>query len=838
MRSVRPSGKWAWDGLPGVLFMALRLPGARPTRRGWAGLAFVVLALVGLWLGIGLTIRANFRNVSDLALRETANLARILEAQIAGKIDAIDATLRFGQTLFARDPARFSLGPWSIVGGEPEAITAVLVGPDGFARATRDGPLPRPIDVRDRPNTALHLADPLTDRLEISRPLTGPITGRPVIAFSRPLRTAEGGFGGILVLGMDAALFSRLHESLNLRDGRILLIGLDAVIRARVPDTLPVTGSSLPDALLEPFRQGTTQITRQRDSAIDGSAGFVTWRRVAGYPLVVTVRLAAQTVLAESRLYRLQWLGIGTLLTLATLGLCWAVVRKREVERRGRAALEGTFAHVGHGIMMVDAEGRVMLANARASELLGLPPGLAVPGRPLEEIVRWQEAAGEYGGRTPEPHFTSQVPALGGKPFIWERTRPDGTVLEIRTDHLPDGGFVRSWTDVTEARRGAAAIAAARDLAQDARAVLDAAFENAPLGIILLSADRRIEIINSIAAALLNIPPALARPGTSGRDLLNFQLERGDFGTSPRIEAAARDAITNGAVLDEPYERPTLDGRMLEIRGRRLADGRVIRTYTDISARHAALHEQQAARAAAEAALRSRSEFLATVSHELRTPLHAVLGFAEVLLLQNPTPAQVASIREIEVAGRTLLALVDDLLQVAGLERGRFALQEAAFDPTAPLREAAAPAAARAAARGLGFRVELDAALPAAALGDADRLRQVLAKLLDNAVKFTSSGGITLTARILAEDAAGWRLGIAVTDTGIGIPAEVRDRLFAPFTQADSSFARRYSGAGLGLAVARMVAEAMGGQITVESEPGRGSTFRVELPLRHAPPAA
>ena len=130
MRSVRPSGKWAWDGLPGVLFMALRLPGARPTRRGWAGLAFVVLALVGLWLGIGLTIRANFRNVSDLALRETANLARILEAQIAGKIDAIDATLRFGQTLFARDPSRFSLGPWSIVGGEPEAITAVLDGHD------------------------------------------------------------------------------------------------------------------------------------------------------------------------------------------------------------------------------------------------------------------------------------------------------------------------------------------------------------------------------------------------------------------------------------------------------------------------------------------------------------------------------------------------------------------------------------------------------------------------------------------------------------------------------------------------------------------------------------
>ncbi|RYJ00026.1 MAG: PAS domain-containing protein [Acetobacteraceae bacterium] len=537
-------------------------------------------------------------------------------------------------------------------------------------------------------------------------------------------------------------------------------------------------------------------------------------------------------MLAASRLYRLQWLGIGTLLTLAICGLCWAIARKREVERRARAALEGTFAHVGHGIMMVDPAGKVVLANARATEMLGLPPGLAVPGRPLDEIVRWQEAMGEYGGRAPEPHFASQFPAADGRPYIWDRTRPDGTVLEIRVDHLPDGGYVRSWTDVTQARRGAAAIAAARDAAQAARAALDAALENAPLGILLMSADRRVEIMNRLATELLDLPPHLTRPGTPGADIVAFQLERGDFGATPLVEAAAREAVPESTIFARPYERQTRDGRTLEIRGRRLADGRVIRTYTDISARLAALREQQAARTAAEAALRSRSEFLATVSHELRTPLHAVLGFAEVLMLQQPTPAQAGSIREIELAGRALLALVDDMLDVAGLERGRFTLRETAFDPAVALREVAAPAAARAAARGLDFRLALDAALPAAALGDADRLRQVLVKLLDNAVKFTSSGGITLGARIMAEDAGGWRLGITVTDTGIGIPAEARDRLFAPFTQADSSNARRYNGAGLGLAVARMVAEAMGGRISVESEPGRGSSFQVELPLR------
>ena len=150
-----------------------------PTRRGWAGLALVALAVAGLWVAIGLAIRANFRHVSELALRETANLARILEAQVAGRIDAIDATLRFGQTLFARDPGQFSLGPWSVVAGDPDGISAFLIGPDGFVRANRDGPLPQPIDVRDRPNTAAHLANPGLDRLEIGRPIVGPFSSRP-----------------------------------------------------------------------------------------------------------------------------------------------------------------------------------------------------------------------------------------------------------------------------------------------------------------------------------------------------------------------------------------------------------------------------------------------------------------------------------------------------------------------------------------------------------------------------------------------------------------------------------------------------------------------------------
>jgi signal transduction histidine kinase len=140
----------------------------------------------------------------------------------------------------------------------------------------------------------------------------------------------------------------------------------------------------------------------------------------------------------------------------------------------------------------------------------------------------------------------------------------------------------------------------------------------------------------------------------------------------------------------------------------------------------------------------------------------------------------------------------------------------------------------RAEAQGLEFHIQLDATLPEVAIGDEDRLHQVVVKLLENAVKFTRVGRIELSASLLAEDAASWRLGIAVADTGVGIPEAAVGRLFEPFTQADSSRSRRYEGAGLGLAVCRKLLEAMGGSISVESEEGCGSIFRCEVPLRRA----
>jgi PAS domain-containing protein len=470
-----------------------------------------------------------------------------------------------------------------------------------------------------------------------------------------------------MILAMDGELFARLHQSLKLRNGRILLVGLDGIIRARVPDTQAVLGSQLPDRLLAPFRAGVTEISELRDSAVDGTAGFTTWRRVAGYPLLVSVRLEAEQVLAEPRLRRQQWLISGLLLTLLIALLCLAVIRSRQAKAHIRVALEGTFANVRHGIMMVDAAGRVMLSNTRVDALLGLPPGLAVPGRPLAEIVAWQERMGEYGGEVPKLHHDSEVPRHPGQPFIWERTRPNGSVLEVRVDHLPDGSYVRTWTDVTEARQAAKAIAAARDAADAARAALIVSFEHAPLGILLVDTERRVQFMNRSARALLDLPHDLARPGTPVHNILQSHLVCDDLEVMPSSCLSPLTDLGEGQSVDRKlvYECPTADGRMVEVRRRGLLDGRIILTFADISARHAALLEEREARAAAEAALRSRSEFLGIVSHELLTPLNALIGLSQVLLMQPLGVAQRSNVMLIEEAGRELLALMNDVLDVA-----------------------------------------------------------------------------------------------------------------------------------------------------------------------------
>lgn len=227
---------------------------------------------------------------------------------------------------------------------------------------------------------------------------------------------------------------------------------------------------------------------------------------------------------------------------------------------------------------------------------------------------------------------------------------------------------------------------------------------------------------------------------------------------------------------------------------------------------------------AAEAANRAKAEFLANISHEIRTPLNAICGFGHALRA-TASPDQAARIDRIAQASQNLLAILDDILDLAKIESGRLRLDEKAFDPPRDVLEAVRSVVAQAAA-GKGLRLEVETAgLPPRVVGDPARLRQALLNYAGNAVKFTEHGFVILRGLVDREEAATVWLRFEVRDTGIGIDAATQARLFRPFEQGDASATRRYGGTGLGLDLVRRLAGLMGGSVGVDSAPGTGSLF-------------
>lgn len=365
--------------------------------------------------------------------------------------------------------------------------------------------------------------------------------------------------------------------------------------------------------------------------------------------------------------------------------------------------------------------------------------------------------------------------------------------------------------------------------------LLEATLENMSQGIMMVDAERRVQVCNHRAIEKLGLPPDLMATHPLFDDVLRWQWEQGEFGTDGGdVETWLRDFVLAGGISNQPhaYERTRKNGLVLEFRSTPLQDGGVVRTYTDVTPRKETERVLRDARDEADRAARAKSEFLAMMSHEIRSPLNGLLGIIELLGETRLEAEQAQMVELAKDSAASLLGIVNDVLDLSKIEAGAVAM---APEPTAIhelVRALMKPHALSAAHKDLDLRHDLTADVPDWIAIDPLRLRQILGNLLGNAIKFTRPGGtvaLDVSTGSMPSGAAG--LVFAVSDTGIGMAPEVLQRLFEPFSQADASTTKNYGGTGLGLSISRRLARQLGGDIDVASEPGRGSSFSLTIPL-------
>ena len=475
--------------------------------------------------------------------------------------------------------------------------------------------------------------------------------------------------------------------------------------------------------------------------------------------------------------------------------------------------------------LLLDKEDRLVLCNSRYRELHAPIAEMLVPGTPFEEICRasaYAELPANAKGRE-EAWVSDRLARHNAPVFAVEERQIGERWFQVGEQHTRDGGTVVVQTEITALKRREQELA-------DNTALLRATLEHMEQGLLVLDAEFRLKMWNDRWIELLEIPRSLVGVGRPMAPIVRIGAERGEFGAGD-VDALAEQRLANMRSAEtrviEIYRNT---GRVIEVRRSPMPDGGILFTFADITERKRVEVDLRRAKDEAELASRSKTEFLANMSHELRTPLNAIIGFSDILMGQIFGPLGDLRYgdyaRDIRDSGLHLLNLINDVLDVSKVEFGKVELIEETVDIVAVVESCARLMRDRADTAGIRLVQELPPGLPQLQ-GDSRRLKQILLNLLSNAVKFTPSGG-RVTIRASHHPRDGFRL--TVEDTGIGIAKQDLEKALRPFGQIDSRLARKYQGTGLGLPLARSMAELHGGKLELDSAPGQGTTATIWLP--------
>jgi PAS domain S-box-containing protein len=403
--------------------------------------------------------------------------------------------------------------------------------------------------------------------------------------------------------------------------------------------------------------------------------------------------------------------------------------------------------------------------------------------------------------------------------------------IEVTGHNLLDNprvaGVVLNYRDITE-----------RKLAEEQLRKLSRAVEQSPASVVITDTNGSIEYVNPRFTEITGYTfeevvgknPRILKSGETPREVYKQLWDtitgggewRGEFHNKKKGGELYWELSFISPILDASGMISHFLGVKEDITERKQTEAALAAANAELE--RALLNARELA-VAAQAANRAKSEFLANVSHEIRTPLTSVLGFTELTLNTDLSLEQRESLQQVHASGEILLELLNNILDLSRIEAARLDLEQVNFDLPSLLQQVMSALASRAAAKGLRFSHSLGPGAPASIVGDPTRLRQVLLNLLDNAIKYTERGEVTLEVWLERASAESALLHFAVRDTGIGIPKEKQGLIFEPFTQADGDISRKYGGAGLGLAISKKLVEKFSGELWVESKPEQGSAF-------------
>ncbi len=605
---------------------------------------------------------------------------------------------------------------------------------------------------------------------------------------------------------------------------RIFGYGANELIGQRVSTLVPELGRDQPDASYEYFRLSDTERTSGLGRAVVG-------QRKDGRTVPIEIAVSDMTLGGERYF----------------TGIVRDITALKQVEaalREAGALQNAIFNSANFSSIATDANGVIQIFNVGAERMLGYaaadvlnkitPADISDPG----EVIARAKALSEELGTPILPGFEALVfKASRGIEDIYELTyiRHDGSrfpavvsVTALRDAQESIIGYLLIGTDNT-----------ARKLVEAEQRKLDQRLRDQQF--------YTRSLIESNIDALMTTDPAgiitdvnkqmEALTGCTRDELIGAPFK--DYFTDPeRAEAAIKLVLSEKTVSDYELTAQSREGKTTVVsynattfydRARTLQG--VFAAARDVTERKRVEVELQKAKAAAESASRTKSEFLASMSHEIRTPMNAIMGIADLLAKTPLSEEQDRFVQIFRRAGDNLLNLINDILDLSKVEASQLELEQTGFSIRDLVGKIMEMVAARAQEKGLALASDVAPHVPTDLIGDPTRLQQVLLNLLGNAIKFTETGTITLRVSSDGNVAVPTALRFTVTDTGIGIPEEQLTRVFERFTQADSSTTRRFGGSGLGLTISKRLVELMGGRIWADSTVDVGSVFAFAVPF-------